>query len=579
MKNTLLLLIFLLASSAFAQQPAFETRFELSDGKETATYDEGIAFYKALAEAYPEITIREMGPTDAGKPLHLVIFSANRQFDFEQLKADGKAVMLINNAIHPGEPDGVEASMMFLRDLAAGKVMAEAKEDVVLAIIPFYNIGGALNRSGTSRANQNGPLEYGFRGNARNYDLNRDFIKGDTRNARSFWEIFHEVDPDFFLDTHVSNGADYQYAITLIASQRNKMTKPLQRAIENVVQPALYNHMEDAGEVMTPYVNVYGTTPDNGFTEFADWPRYSTGYTALFHTFGFMSETHMLKPFDRRVKATYHLIEGMYKTLWKKKVIILSTRALARDYVKNIQVDFPIKWQLDKDYTSTLSFKGYEGSYIKSELTGQKRLYYDQSKPFEKDIPYRNQYIPSIVVEKPEYYVVPQGWHQVLSFLQTNGVRMEAIQTDTTMEVAVYRIDKYKTSTSVYEGHYTHYNVETTKTREMLSFRKGDILIPMDQSVNRFIVETLEPEAEDSYFKWNMFDMILSRKEGFSAYVFEDLAKDILAKDPQLAQAFQEKKQTNQEFSYNHYAQLAWIYERSAYKEPEHLRYPIFRIE
>jgi hypothetical protein len=84
-----------------------------------------------------------------------------------------------------------------------------------------YNIGGALNRNSTSRANQDGPEVYGFRGNARNYDLNRDFIKSDTRNTKSFVEII--INADVFIDNHVSNGSDYQYKLTYIMTQHNKL--------------------------------------------------------------------------------------------------------------------------------------------------------------------------------------------------------------------------------------------------------------------------------------------------------------------------------------------------------------------
>ena len=86
---------------------------------------------------------------------------------------------MINNGIHPGEPDGIDATMMLMRDLATQKV--KAPKNIVIAAIAAYNVSGMLNRGSYSRANQNGPEEYGFRGNARNYDLNRDFIKADTK--------------------------------------------------------------------------------------------------------------------------------------------------------------------------------------------------------------------------------------------------------------------------------------------------------------------------------------------------------------------------------------------------------------
>lgn len=579
MKYLISLHFFFLSSIAVsAQETSLLTRFEKSGKTETVTYEEGIAFYKRLAAKFPEITIREMGLTDSGKPLHIVIYSSEREFDFEKIKAGGKPVFLINNAIHAGEPDGVDASMMLMRDLATGKILASEKDQLVLVVIPFYNIGGVLNRNSTTRVNQNGPVSYGFRGNARLYDLNRDFIKSDTRNARSFWDIYHLTDPDMFLDTHVSNGADYQYAITLIASQENKLSEPLREIMTEKISPDLYRHMEEAKEPMTPFVNVYGKTPDKGFSEFADWPRYSTGYTALFDTYGFMSETHMLKPFGRRVEATYDLMKGMAKTLVKYREEIINSRKIARRKAQE-QEEFAIKWQLKKDFETMISFRGYEGRLIDSDITSQKRLFYDRSKPFVKQIPYKNQYEPAVTVQKPAYYIIPQGWHQVIDRLKANNVQMQTLPSDTSLVVSAYRITGYETVKSIYEGHYYHYNITLEDVKQAGNFFKGDYIIRCDQEVNRFIIETLEPLAEDSFFKWNFFDTILAGKEGFSGYVFEELAKDILANDAKLNRDFRERQKSDEDFASSRYLQLKFIYDRSKFKEKSHLLYPVFRIK
>lgn len=55
--------------------------------------------------------------------------------------------------------------------------------NVTFSFILCYNVGGMMNRSSSSRANQDGPEEYGFRGNSQNLDLNRDFIKMDSEEA------------------------------------------------------------------------------------------------------------------------------------------------------------------------------------------------------------------------------------------------------------------------------------------------------------------------------------------------------------------------------------------------------------
>ncbi|MFA5299042.1 MAG: M14 family metallopeptidase, partial [Lutibacter sp.] len=293
-KNLFLALIALFSYSISAQKSTqdFSIVFEKSNGEETGTYQETIAFYKKLATTYPEISLLEMGETDSGYPLHLVVFNSSKEFDFNKINDSKKTIILINNAIHPGEPDGVDASMMLLRNLVQDKNKINELKNVVLAVIPMYNIGGALNRNSHSRANQNGPKEYGFRGNAENYDLNRDFIKADTKNAKAFAEIFHLVKPDIFIDNHVSNGADYQYGITHLFTQHNNLGNDLGDFIENEMKPNLEASLLKKNISITPYVNVWGTTPEAGFSQFFDSPRYSTGYSTLFNTFGMMVETH-----------------------------------------------------------------------------------------------------------------------------------------------------------------------------------------------------------------------------------------------------------------------------------------------
>jgi hypothetical protein len=91
------------------------------------------------------------------------------------------------------EADGIDATMQLFRDLALGKI--KVPQNTIISTIPIYNIGGALNRNSTTRANQDGPEIYGFRGNGRNYDLNRDFIKSDTKHQK-FAELFHKLNPD-----------------------------------------------------------------------------------------------------------------------------------------------------------------------------------------------------------------------------------------------------------------------------------------------------------------------------------------------------------------------------------------------
>ena len=309
MKNILFILLTLaLISWAPPKSNDFKTIFETSDGKQSASYHEGIAWWKNFSNAFNEVQMQEYGITDAGFPLHIIVLSKDAQ-QLSEIKESSKTIILINNAIHPGEPDGVDASMMLFRDIVQGKI--DAPKHTKLITIPIYNVGGSLNRNTGTRTNQNGPKSYGFRGNARNFDLNRDFIKCDTENAKSFTQLFHLINPEIFIDNHVSNGADYQYTLTHLFTQHNKLGGQQGQYLHNSLMPTLEQKLQGKNWDITPYVNVFNKVPENGFTQFMDSPRYSTGYTTLFNTLGLMVETHMLKPYKQRVLGTYELMKSM----------------------------------------------------------------------------------------------------------------------------------------------------------------------------------------------------------------------------------------------------------------------------
>lgn len=575
-KIIIVLLIGLFHNSAIAQKD-FITKFEKSGGMETATYEEGIAYYKFLGDTFSEINVETYGETDSGNPLHLVTLSLDRDFDFESLRAKDKRIYLINNAIHPGEPNGVDASMIFLRDLVQNIEQYRTQlEKTVIAIIPFYNIGGVLNRNDFTRVNQNGPKEHGFRGNARNYDLNRDFIKNDTKNARTFAAIFQMLDPDIFVDTHVSNGADYPYVMTMDIAQKDKLGGVLEGYLEETMMPSLFEHMKNSDFEMIPYVNVFNESPDKGYSQFFDSPRYSAGYTALFHTIGFQSEPHMLKSYKDRVYATYAFLKGVLNVVSRDSELLKKLRDETKASVKT-QKQFDVSWKLDKSRHTELEFKGYEASTIDSKVTGQKRLFYDRSKPYKKTIPYYNHYVADVTVEKPDSYFIPRGWHTIVDRLKLNEIEFYQLERDSIIAVEVYYIEDYKTRTAPFEGHYMHYDVKVRKETEKLKFSKGDYVVPVNQWRNRYIVETLEPHGMDSFFAWNFFDTILQRKEGYSPYVFEEIAAQLLKDDPKLKARFEKRKQADHEFAHSSKAQLDFIYMNSPYYEREHLRYPVFR--
>jgi hypothetical protein len=574
LKKLLLLLCCFAALAGEAQM--FVTPYEKSGGRETATYAECIAFYKKLDTRFPTISMDTVGLTDAGYPLHIVYYTDDARFSPVHWAKMGKLIILINNGIHPGEPDGIDATMMLLRDAAEKRI--NIPRDVVLAVIPIYNVGGALNRNNTTRVNQNGPASYGFRGNARNLDLNRDFIKSDSRNARAFASIFQRLDPDILIDNHVSDGADYQHTMTLLTTQTDKIGADLGHFIRDTLEPALYAGMERKKIPMCPYVNFETADPNKGWQSFYDPPRYSSGYAALFQTIAFVPETHMLKPFPDRVKATYELCETIIQEAGRRNFAIRQQRYRAKQEVIR-EKSFPLRWTADTVQHRMIQFMGYEAGYKTSGVTGMQRLYYDRSKPYTMQVRYFDTYRPDKFITKPQYYVIPRGWHNVTELLQLNNVRMEYKGKDTTLQVTTYRIEDYKSAARPYESHHRNYDVKITRQQQSVRINGGYYLVPMNQPANRYIMEVLEPEGEDSFFSWNFFDAILQQKEGYSDYRWEDIAAEYLDAHPELRAQLEEKKKNDPQFAKSAGQQLYFVYRNSPWYEASHLRYPVYRID
>jgi hypothetical protein len=571
-----LLLIVTLAACSTKTTQEHSTIFETSKGMQSAPYAEGIAWWQSLSSDYSQIQMQEYGMTDAGIPLHTVTLSKEGKKLPDIFKTD-KTIILINNAIHPGEPDGVDASMMLYRNLA--NTNSTLLDSCILVCIPYYNIGGALNRNSTTRANQDGPEEYGFRGNSQNLDLNRDFVKCDSRNAESFAKLIQLIDPDIYIETHVSNGADYQYTMTYLSTQPDKLGGEMGAQLRNKMIPGIKRKMKAKDNEMVPYVNHWGGQLKNSYATFYDSPRYSSGLTTLHNVYGFITETHMLKPFKQRVYATYDYLLSSLEYAHEKSSYIQESRNAQKQSVATAN-RLPIDWSIDYFDFTQMEFKGYEYGYKKSEVTGEDRLYYDRARPVTKNMFYNGSMLATKFKDKPTAYLIRRGYTAVEDRLRWNGVQLIELKKDTSMHVASYIIEDYKTVKTPYEKHYLHSQTKASLDTVIWTFRKGDYLIPMGTDKDRFIIEMLDPEGPDSYFNWNFFDAVLQQKEHYSAYVFEDKAADIVKNNPTLKAQFEEAKSKSTENREKMTAQekLEWVYTHSLHYEKEHNRLPIFMV-
>lgn len=547
-------------------------------GNTSPTYPALIEHLQQLDKAHKELSMYNMGPSDYGLPIYLFVINGGKDSIRTFAKAQAGTTILINNAIHPGEPDGINACLIWLDQwIAQGKPLETKNGDKlpVIAFIPAYNVGGMMNRSSTSRANQNGPEEYGFRGSTRNFDLNRDFIKMDSKNAFTFAKIFHSLDPDVFIDNHVSNGADYQYTLTYIASMKERMSPQMNELTYGKCLPYLTANVKQYGWDLFPYVELKGETPAQGIHAFNDLPRYAMGYASLFHSISFTVETHMLKPFPQRVQATLAFMEGIISFTTVNALEIEAKRSAAKLWARNLR-QYAFNYQLTEKADS-ISFKGYEHSFPLHPITGLKELTYDRTKPYERMIPWFKTYVPKDSVSVPEYYVVGGQEQEVIDRLTANHVLFETLTSASIDTLHVFSVKSYKSPAQPYEGHFKLSQIEVGESERTMDLKPGDILIPSQQDAALFIHASLQPRAEDSYLTWNFFDSYLQQKEYFSNYVFKDQIADILAKNPQLQEEYQLRKATDEKFRNSEWDQLYFIYSHSPYFEQTFMRLPIYQ--
>jgi hypothetical protein len=545
-------------------------------------YDEVIRSYKELEKHYPEAKLIEIGRTDIGKPLHLFMISSDRDFDSESIHKKGKCIVMVNNGIHPGEPEGIDACIQLAWDILSNRDgLHSLLDNTVLAIIPVYNIGGALDRSPYYRMNQDGPIDKGRRRNAKNMDLNRDFAKQETKNAISFAKAFTAINPDVFLDTHVTNGSDHQYILTLIPTLHSKMDNAMGEFFKEKMQPELYRRMEENTEYpMIPYVMTFNRGDiKGGLVGYNDDPIYSTGYTSLFNCFSFMTENLVYRDFPSRVRSVIAFITQLMEFTNENSEEIRDLKATADEAVKT-QIEFPLSWVLDPTYSEPLEFRGYEYTVTESPLSGRRRGTYDHNKPWVEEIPFYTKYLPDEVVSKPYAYIIPQAWEEIAIKLEQNNIQLSRITEDGEYMVESYYIDDLKSSDRTAQGHHFNSDIKVRKATQTMKYYEGDYVVVADQPGNRYIVEMLEPHAPNSFFAWNFFDSVLESHDFYSVWGFESHFLELLDEDVELRAKFEMMKSDNPEFANDPLAQLEYLYQVAPVHEIEKWNrlYPVARV-
>lgn len=248
-------------------EKAWLTYYEKSNFLETPQYDETINYIQRLEKASPWVRLEYFGTTPEGRQLPLVIVDKKSHFTADKVHQENKAILLIQAGIHAGEIDGKDAGLMLIRDMVIHGKYAELLDNVTILFMPIFNLDGHERFGPYNRINQNGPKEMGWRVTSQNLNLNRDYMKADAPEMRSFLKMIKEWDPDFFVDCHVTDGADYRHVVTYHLEKNIHMSAAVREWSAKTYLPYLEEKMKTSGFPLSPYI---GLVDENDITKGID---------------------------------------------------------------------------------------------------------------------------------------------------------------------------------------------------------------------------------------------------------------------------------------------------------------------
>ena len=554
------------------------TLFEKSNQLESPDYENTLKYFQKFAESTPYVKIKPIGVTPQGRELKVIIVSKDKAFTQEQAKKTSKAIVLIQNGIHPGEVEGKDACMLLLREILITKEKAHFLDNIILLIIPVLNADGHERVSPFNRPNQNGPKKMGWRTNALNLNLNRDYLKADTPEIRSFLKLFNDWLPDFMIDNHTTNGADYQYHVTYGIETHQNIDRDLVNLIDNKYLPHLLNNVEDDGFIIGPYMEFKAGTIESGILDLPAPPRLSHGYCATQNRVCLLVETHSLKPFANRVHSTKSMMEHTLSFVNDNcnEIIFLNKQA-DKQAINNYLVDkkkFPLVLAGNGKFDKFL-FKGFEWYDEHSEITGSTVRKYTNI-PIEIEIPIFNKANSLKKITIPAAYLIPAQFKEVIGVLKSHQINFNILKASKKIKVEKYRFTNVQFAKKPYEGRQLP-SFQYSAYSELAELDPGTLIVYTNQRQLRVIVNLLEPEAPDSFVKWGFFNTFFERKEYAEAYVMEPYAKQMM-KETHLRSDFYKKLNEDEALRNNAGERLDFFYKRSPFYDKGENIYPIMRL-
>lgn len=565
-----------------AADTSLSTVAERSGFLKTGRYDEVIALCEAYAQRYPDaVRCADFGTSPEGRPMKLLIVSPAGAFTPQAAKDKNLPVTLIQGGIHSGEIDGKDAGFLALRQALDGEAAQGALARQVLLFVPVFNVDGHERYARWNRPNQRGPEEMGWRTTAQNYNLNRDYLKADSAEMQSMLKLIGAWDPLVYVDLHVTDGAKFEHDVSIQVEPVKSGDLPLRKA-GTALRDGVIGQLAKQGSLPLPYYPAFvrNDDPSSGFEDSVAPPRFSHGYFPLRNRLGMLVETHSWKDYPTRVRITRNTIVAVLEGIaangaaWQREAAAADQRAgklggqaVALDYKAGPK-------------TRTVAFRGYAYTRTPSEISGALMTRYDENTPQVWNIPMKDDVQPSLSLKAPRGgYLVPAAhaaW--VAAKLDVHGVAYRRLDGALPKaRVETFRAEKADFAAQSVEGHQ-RLTASGEWKPEVRDVAAGALFVPIAQPKARLAMALLEPQAPDALAAWGEFNNAFERKEYMEDYVAEEVAREMLAADPKLKAAFEQKLTSDPTFAKDPQARLEFFYRRHSSWDDSYRLYPVLRI-
>lgn len=558
------------------------TPAEASHFRTTPSYADTLAYLHRLADAAPgTLRVETFGTTPEGRPMTVVIAAKDGDLTPERARAAGKPVVLLQAGIHPGEIEGKDAGLMLLRDAAVTGRLPHLLDHAVLVFIPVYSVDGHENSGPYFRINQNGPEDMGFRGQSQYLNLNRDYVKAEAPETRAWLTLWNTWRPDLLVDIHTTDGADYQYDLTWYAEDAHKLPPSVAAWQDAAYEGDVMPRYEKLGHLASAYLEFKdGRDITKGIANFGSGPRFSTGYAAIRNRAGLLIETHMLKPYEVRVRGTYDVVRSVMAHVNADPAALrrASTEAdawAAAQAGKTLPVTFK-----EDPVPKSVTLKGFAFTQTKSDISGDTWVRYDPTVKRDYAIQSWIRLLPDVSAPIPSAWAIPAQWTTLIDRLDAHGIPYTRTKTAARVTVTHDVLTHPQWAEKPFEGHHMLKDVDIASSTEDVELPAGTVIVRTDDADAILALNLLDARAPDSLLRWGYLDAIFEPKEYGEPRVIEALARKMIAEDPSLKDAFDARLKSDPAFAASPRARLAFFFERSPWYTAQKVGdYPVLRLD